>query len=162
MGVLSLIMRTHKTGARPCVEFLSCHSCECDKAVRTYRYYYYVVVATYLQQMSKVTVLTGIVFIALSALFMLSNLTAGPAAGSLATQRSSFFPPQKYFDVFNEKSIPEDGLGSNRRDHPAAEKRGWLARWTRWSRLQGVAVPPDQLVPPDLVGSSSVRARPPI
>ena len=29
-----------KTGARPCVEFWSSHSCECDKAVRTYSYYY--------------------------------------------------------------------------------------------------------------------------
>jgi len=28
-----------KTGARPCVEFWSSHSCECDKAVRTYSYY---------------------------------------------------------------------------------------------------------------------------
>ena len=30
-----------KTGARPCVEFWSCHSCEWDKAVRTYMYSYY-------------------------------------------------------------------------------------------------------------------------
>ena len=28
-----------KTGARPCVEFWSCHSCECNKAVHTYSYY---------------------------------------------------------------------------------------------------------------------------
>ena len=29
-----------KTGARPFVEFWSCHSCECDTDARTYSYYY--------------------------------------------------------------------------------------------------------------------------
>jgi predicted O-methyltransferase YrrM len=65
-------------------------------------------------------VLSGIVLtlMALSALFTLSNRTSPaasslaaqqrPAASSLAAQqRSSFFPQQKYFDVFNENDAPE-------------------------------------------------------